>query len=272
MRPQQPHQGGRNDQGKQYTVGINSDIDTGIGTTNVLGRLWEAHSKFRTQAGAWVTLDADTPSIMCQSLYLKSIETSWTFTNQAPTSTEGDLYIIMRKTSLKTWGLTRYLTDWSTGYLTTYADGTAGDRTFFGGKPTDSKQFNMNWWIIKKVSFKLEPGQEMKHTHLLKANRLLDIAYIKEWAGGIKGITMESFIVAKGPVVDATNTMTPGAISTARVKLVGIQNAKYVAYAVQTNPKIQVQGSNVTTGNATLFSIADAAGTVIDTEVPANYA
>jgi hypothetical protein len=263
---------GRTDQGKQIMMGINSDVQSGIGLPTVLVNIWESHSKFRTTAGAWVGLEADHPNLMCQSLYLKSISTSWSFTNQAPTSTEGDLYIIMRKTSLKTWGATRYLTDWTSGLTATAADGTPADRSFYNSKPTDSKQFNMNWWIIKKVSFKLEPGQEMKHTHVLNANRLLDLAYLKEWAGGVRGITMESFIVAKGPVVDSTNSMVSGSISTARVKLVGIQNAKYVAYAVQTNPKIILQGSNVTTNNTTLYSIADAAGTVIDTEVPANYA
>jgi len=130
----------------------------------------------------------------------------------------------------------------------------------------------MNWRIIKRIRTKLEPGQEAKHTHIFTPRRLIDTGHLDNYAGGVNGIAHESFIVCKGPAADTTSGFAAGSISTARVKIVGIQKVTYTAYAVMNYPKLTFQASNVTTSNAALYSIADAAGTVVNTETAANYA
>lgn len=130
----------------------------------------------------------------------------------------------------------------------------------------------MNWSIVKKVSLRLEPGQEHEHIFQFNVNRLIDLGHANTFTGGIKGIAMDTLLITKGPVLDATKDFTSGAISTSRTKIVGIQKIKYVAYAVQNFPKITYQSTNITTGNATLYAIVDASGTVVNTEDNTNYA
>lgn len=262
------------DQGKSQISGINSDPGTGICGSAQLIELYERHAKMRNNTGpAWISLDGDNANLAYNSIYLQKVSIQYTMTNQAPTSVDAELFIVQRKISLRTHVVNLALNDWSNGLTKAQADGSVNVSNFLYNDPTSSKQFNLNWSIVKRIRVKLEPGQEAKHTHVFNVRRLIDMSHASNYAGGIKGIAHESFIVAKGPVTDSSNTFAAGSISTARVKIVGVQKITYQAYAVQNYPRIVYQATaNVSTGNAALYSIADAAGTVINTETATNYA
>lgn len=261
------------DQGKNIIASINSDASKGICQSNQLLELYERHAKMRNAtAGAWIGLDADHANASHNCVYLSKCAIQYTFTNQAPTSTECELFIVQRKISLRTFVSGLAVNDWTNGLTREQADGSTNVPSFLSNDPTTSKQFNLNWRIVKRVRCKLEPGQEAKHTHIFAPRRLMDTGHLSNYAGGINGIAHESFIVCKGPVSDSTNGFGAGNITTARVKIVGIQKITYTAYAVQNFPRIVFQASDVATSQVALYSIADAAGTVVNTETATNYA
>jgi len=88
------------DQGKNIIANINSDASKGIAQPNQLLELYERHAKMRNAtAGAWIGLDADHANAAHNSIYLSKVAVQYTFTNQAPTSTECELFIVQRKIS-----------------------------------------------------------------------------------------------------------------------------------------------------------------------------
>jgi len=262
------------DQGKQLMSMINDSTSTGINASGTLVTLWETHAKLRNSTGpAWITLDGNPSSSHYNSLYLASTKVEWTYTNQAPTTVEADLYIVTRKVSDKsTFASNQPFNDWDGGLTKSAADLTAVTRDSFGLKPTVSKQFNMNWVILKVVKVVLEPGQEHKHQFTFKPKRVIDLGHAGLFVSGIKGIDIRSFMICRGPVADTSNDFAAGSISSTRVKVVGIQKVSYVVYALNVFPKLTGQNSTITTSNAALYSIADAAGTVVNTETNTNYA
>jgi len=261
-------------QGGQSVNLINNAQTTGILFSDQIVDLFEKHAQFRNTAGAGanVTVDGNYSAGEYNSIYIKSATVTYTMTNQSPVTTDVDMYIITPKNSKYTYSADQALTHWDNGIAASAMTNTVATKTFYGTSPTLSKEFNMNWKIVKRISLRLEPGQE--HTHIFKFNvrRLVDLGHCTTFAGGIKGIAMDTILITKGPVLDSTNGFTSGSISTSRTKIVGVQKVKYRAYAVQNYPKITYQATNITTGNANLYGIVDASGTVVNTETATNYA
>lgn len=261
-------------QGKQVVGMLNDNTNNSLCSSTQLLLIWAAHAKLRNiTAPAWIALDPTPTSAEYNSLYLKNVRSEWTWTNQAPTTVECDLYIVQRRASEDgTWTTAMPLTDWLNGLTASAADLAAGTVDYYGAKPTASKEFNMKWRIVKVVKVVLEPGQEHKHVYNFSPKRVIDTGYLRTYDQGIKGIYTPAFMVCRGPVADTLHEKGVGLISTAQVKIVGIQRMSYTAYALNVFPRLVYQASNISTSNTNLYSIADAAGTVVDTEDNANYA
>lgn len=264
---------GRLRQGTNLVTSINSAANTAILSSALITELWDRHSiaRNKTGGGAWISYDASATA-KHQSVFVKHCQMKWTFTNQAPISTDVELWIVQRKTSVKTYQVDGPLLDWQVGLDEEQADGGKLLIDNWEGKPTNVKRFNMNWRVVKCVKMRLEPGQEAKHVHEFGVNRLIDLGHANQYLGGISGIHHESFLIARGAIGDNLNNFNTESITSSRPKIVGVQKLKYTAYAVQNYPKITYQSSNLANNLDSVYHIADAAGTVVNTEIPSNYA
>jgi len=264
-----------NTQGKQVVSNINGTDALSIGSKTIINSMFTQHALIRNTIGpAWINSDPNNATGSAhQHLYLKGIKLHFSWTNMAPTTVEGHIYICTRKVSSdKAWANDEPLDDWTLGYTKTAGQTGTRSKEDLGAKPYDAKWFNQNWSILNKVHFVNDAGQESRHIETIGINRLLDMAHVNDMTSGIKGINVRCFVVAQGPTVDSTTDFTVGNITTAKVKIAGILKVEYLAYAVLQFPRIMYRTSNITTSNATAYAIADAAGTVINTETGTNYA
>lgn len=246
---------------------------TALGGSQMLTELYNRHSKIANSTGpAIITVDPTLAIQRYNTLYLKGFKSEINLTNQAPTTCEVDVYVVTRKNSDKTWVTASAVADWQAGLTVMNQAGSTNLTSYFDTVPTRSKRFNMNWRIQAKYYLKMDAGQERKLVYKCNTNRFLDSDHWLNFAGGVKGIYHEIIVVARGPIADATSTKAVGAIATARVKLVGIVKNTYNSTAVQVYSKLLYQSTDLTSGNAALYSIADAAGTVVNTETDLNYA
>lgn len=260
-------------QSTQIIQTVHKAANIAIGGSSILGELFNRHAKIQDSAGpSTINVDPEYPTQRYNTLYFKNLRLEVNVTNQAPTTTEFDVYIIARKTSQTTYISSAGQADWSAGLTVMDAGGTTLTNSFIDTKPTMSKRFNLNWRIMGKFMEKLNAGEERKLVYNLAVNRFLDSDHWVQYGGGIKGIAHEIVCVARGPTADASNGFSAGAIATAKVKVVGFAKAIYTTYACQIYSRLHYMATNLSTSNASLYSIADAAGTVINTEVSANYA
>lgn len=261
----------------QSTQIISSNIlaasNVALGGSEMLIELFNRHSKIQNTTGpATITVDPTFATQRYNSLYLKTMNVELNLTNQAPTTVEADVYVVTRKHTADAYAVNDSQSDWQNGLTVMNAAGAVLGVNYLDTKPTMSKRFNLNWKIVAKYKLKLDAGQERKCTYKVKVGRMLDTDYIADKLGGIKGIYHEIFVVARGPTADATNGFAAGAIATTKVKIVGTCRVVYTSYAVQQYSRLHYQATNLTTSNTNLYSIADAAGTVVNTETAAGYA
>lgn len=259
-------------QSKNAITMIDNSSVQGLCGSSQLTELFERHTRsvnVGTAAGD-VILDANATDNRYNTLYLKNARTELNFTNQAPTTCEVDIYVVCLKNSQT--AIQSPLLKWQLGLTAMDLTGGLNVDSFLGNRPTMSKRFNMDYRVVAKGFFKMDPGEERKFIYNFKPQRFLDTDHLTEYAGGVKGIYHDIIVVARGPVADSATGFTAANIATSKVKIVGTKRTTYTSYACNTFPRLLYQASALSTGNAALFSIADAAGTVINTEQAANYA
>lgn len=205
---------------------------------------------------------------------------NWTstlrMTNQAPSSAEITAYFLLSKKD--DTNIFDPIADWQNGYGE--QDGTSGtsSTTYVGAKPWESKRFNLRHKIIKTIKIKLPPGGErtMKFRH--DCNRLVNGIHVNNYAtyGGLQGRWL---IVNHGIPADTGNNFDGGNITTTPSKLDVHQVLKYEGTMLNTFPKITYKALTTLEQNdpsngvhPSLYTIADAAGTIVDNHDNTKYA
>jgi len=231
--------------------------------------LYQRGAKFyNTTTSTYVTQVGTTSSAQFNKFFLKSVYCTLRLTNQSPASCEVDLYLVQQKISKATYKDS--VTDWEEG-LDGEQLGNALTRTFYNSRPTQSKQFNMAWRVVKVLKLKLNPGDEHRHLYTFKPNRIIDTGYLNNYST-LAGMTHEWITVVRGITADTSNDPAVGSITTTPAKIVGTVNALYKGYIINSTPKAGYQTTTITTGNANVYTIADAAGTVTNNMTATNFA
>lgn len=129
--------------------------------------------------------------------YLNSCTVKVNLTNMSAGASNITLYAVMTKNT-KT-STADAINDWSEGQddtSGTYGQ-TAVSPTRIGCIPTQSKLFNMNWWIIDKKKFAVGPGGKINYTFKFSPRNLVDTEY---WARNtyVRGMSIQIFVVTYG--------------------------------------------------------------------------
>lgn len=212
------------------------------------------------------------------SFFLSEVKSVYRLTNQSPSAVEAKLYLLMAKENQTIDP--DPITDWQTGY-TNSAGGSSSvpSRAYTDSEPTESYQFNLNWKVVKRISFKILPGREQKITWHFEINRLMESGRFNRFPT-MKGYTfkwMQS--LTGGAIGDSSNAFGTGTtVTSVPGKCVGTISNTYKARMCNVFPRISSkdQGlvaltpSGVPTTN--LFTIADESGNVVDNAVTSNYA
>lgn len=260
-------------QSLQIVTTTHTASNIAIAGSEMLTELFNRHAKIQNSTGpATIVMDPTFATQRYNTLYFKNLRLEINVTNQAPTTVEFDVYIVSRKNSEKNFASNAATTDWSSGLTVMNAAGATLTNQFIDTKPSMSKRFNLNWRKMGTFREKMNAGEERKLVYNLKVNRFLDSDHWQNFAGGIKGIYHEIICVARGPTADSGNTFAAGSVATAKVKIVGFVKTIYTTYACNIFSKLHYMATDMTTSNAALYSIADAAGTVVNTETTTNYA
>lgn len=109
--------------------------------------------------------------------------------------------------------------DWFDGIADEVAPGFgAASSATVGYTPTQVKQFNIKWKVVKRTKVYMAGGQTHLHTFNFNVNRMVDMAYLNQVVV-IKGITYASFVVFRGqPVTDGTtNNIAHGPMKIAAI-------------------------------------------------------
>lgn len=161
--------------------------------------------------------------------YHKSTNIKFVLSNAAPSDCVGCVYIVMPKS---TGVLRNPKTDWENAVTSerNQDPATANNlQTNPGCKPTDFKQWNMEWKILKKFYISLASGAETTLQFHFGVNRSFDIDYLGLFQQ-IKGITIQAFFVGKGQLVDSSADISMGTIKYSPIKLVAAQTVKNTGY------------------------------------------
>lgn len=146
-----------------------------------------------------------------------------------------------------------------------------------GAKPTDSKTFNMRYKVLKKIKMKFNPSDERKISFTFKPNRILDQAYVDK-NKKYRGLNLLWMHTHHGVSADGANAISAANITTTPAKFVGIFDYEYTFRAINVFPRMQVTynnidgfGESIGTG-APAYTLADASGTLVDSNVSTNHA
>lgn len=129
--------------------------------------------------------------------YLNSCTVKVNMTNMSAGSSNIILYAVMAKNT-KT-STADAINDWSEGQDDT--SGTYGQTAVapvrIGCIPTQSKLFNMNWWVVDKKKFAVGPGGKINYTFKFSPRNLVDTEY---WARNsyVRGMSIQIFAVTYG--------------------------------------------------------------------------
>jgi len=247
-------------------------------TTNTAGvetgSAWEIHKGDNT-----VNILTDRSG---KRIYLENIKSWINMSNQGPTSMEYIIYFLVSKNSEKTF--IKPETAWQTGYTSgAKNEPVVMSKNTINAKPTQSRDFNFAWTVVKKVVGKLDPGSEQKISLSFSPKRFVDVDYFNQYEM-IKGVTLVPMLVIKGVAASSGEGGFGGwaqgndTCTTSRVKVNGVYTNAYRGYICDTwgAARKDIQGTPFATppiNDATgVYSIADAAGTVVNSNVDANFA
>lgn len=194
-----------------------------------------------------------------------------TFTNQAPTSVEFDIYDLQAK--ITNQGLLSPITEWESG-LDDANQGLSSATTIYLPYvlPTSSKKFNIAWKVVGKQTVELAAGRSHEHKFMKSVNIPIDSEYPQNYEM-IKGVTCHQLIVIKGGLGDSTNGPSVGTVGFTIAKLISVTRTRYDCRLVSDNPRNYQQVSNlISVLPANMFVQDEGAGAVTDTVVANTYA
>lgn len=183
------------------------------------------------------------------------------FTNQSPAIANMEIWICVSKVTKTVFSSPG--TDWATLADTATGAPTVTSNTLIGCRPTQSKQFNMNWKVKKVHKLQLMGGQCHTSTFDYDIKRYIDMNYFNEMQQ-IKGITVGILTIVWGQVADSTPSYTVGSISTTPVKIVGNTFKNYRYDMINAFPKHYANNGHVLAQEplASLYILNQEAGTI----------
>lgn len=253
------------------------------GARDELINFFETGAKFYDYtAGAWNTISATSGTQLVtdssgKKIYIRNIKQNYHLTNQGPTTLEWRIDFLLPRTTQD--AIQDPMAEWNGGYSTALGN-VAGtwqrSRANVDSQPTDSKGFNFAFKIVKTLKGKLDPGQETNVNFNYKCKRFFDTGYLNTFKSCRYTYPLLPMLTCKGVAADDANDNNVGNVSTSMVKLVGVATFTYNGFVCDFKQQFKrTLGSNLSTltpGTGNMYSIADAAGTVVDSNLPANFA
>lgn len=229
----------------------NSDIQSAISNG----------ASFYNNTSANIIQDVPTTGYRSNKFLLKNLNIKMEFTNQSPAIANMEIWICVSKVTKTVFSSPG--TDWATLADTATGASTVTSNTLIGCRPTQSKQFNMNWKVKKVHKLQLMGGQCHTSTFDYDIKRYIDMNYFNEMAQ-IKGITVGILTIVWGQVADSTPSYTVGSISTTPVKIVGNTFKNYRYDMINAFPKHYANNGHVLAQEPlpSLYILNQEAGTI----------
>lgn len=250
-----------------------------INSQQILVDLYAAAAqRYDTQSAVWIKENALINPVTTgnRKMFIRKISATYTFVNQGPTSNITDVYWLLPKDTQKV--ILDPAQIWNTGYSEFLGNASGNSSTFVGAKPTDSKDFNMVYKIVKKFTWKFDPGQERIIRFTFNVNRFVDTDYINSFQC-IKGLTMQTLLVVKGVTADTAQTHAIANISLTPAKVIGHATYSYTGHIVNCWPRMRgVLYDNFTTqamvndNSLPLWSVQDQSGASVNSNRNDSYA
>lgn len=177
-------------------------------------------------------------------MFIDKSEHNYIITNQAPTDVEIEIYDLVCKNTSSTYQAPDFL--WTRGIQRSDLDPNATPTINFPrSKPFESKEFNIQWNVVKKHTVNISPGRSHDHTFSMKVNRLVDTSYF--YANGmVKGITSVSMIVCRGALGDSDNSNTVGTIGFTPAKCVIVGESRWTVRLLNEHPRVYTTATSLT--------------------------
>jgi len=244
--------------GAMLTGGTDSDV------AQLMARTLQYYNRV---AAASVTTAPFQNNFRDQKFLLESATYEWHITNTSQVEFKLIIYDLLARNSNVTFK--NPITDWATG-LTDAQGGTTEGLTASVGtsrpnsKPTLSKEFNVNWKIIRVTELSLSPGRIHEHKFHMKINRVVDWNHWDKYQQ-VGGFTYFPMIVTQGQPVGTNNAANP--VSLGYHEMGFCSTIRLRGRAVTIFPRQIWQSNNL------LTSAAGLTASVMndDTEVPQNY-
>jgi len=168
-----------------------------------------------------------------RKVFIQSYQEEFFFVNQGVTEVNFIMYDLVCKNS---GAIVDPGERWSTGLADQAMFGGGGLQTIPGAKPTESKLFNMAFWIKKKTVVNIAPGRTHKHVISNTVNKLLDTQYLNEYAQ-IRGLTTYLMTVQFGKVIDSSTALAANNITIAPTKLICQRNWSLTVRGINDFPR-----------------------------------
>lgn len=197
---------------------------------------------------------------------MEKILTELRIINQGPTTAELDIYICQIKNSAVGGGTSDPKSCWSGGLAHEEANNSNVTQTSAFQVPSASKQFNINWHVIKAIKISLESGREYFHTYDFKPKRIIDSEHYASYQQ-VKGLSHRIMIVQRGTLGDssAATAAAIGNISLCPTKIIGSIRKVYYGRVVSGFNRTVYMSQNFTTGDSHLYEENPESDTVVDT-------
>lgn len=254
------------DQSEQQAV----TVDYIAGEADLTTTFNDASRYYDTLGSGWNQQPITTNTAQSKKFLLKSVYSELRLVNQAPSTTEFEIYVLMCKNSSEGGASPEAL--WDQGLVHQAVGLSAMTHTTPYSVPTTSKVFNMHWKVVKKIKGSLNPGADHVNTFSYQPNRIIDSQYVNDYAE-IKGITYAYMVVTRGKPGDDNDTYNPIAqnIGLCKSKLIGTVKNTYKVYNIADTPRSTTYSSNLDTAGI-LKVQSDVATGAVNTETAANIA
>lgn len=193
---------------------------------------------------------------------LESAVGEFLITNSTLATMYVDVYDVVRKrdaTSVSS--TTSPSTAWNAGVYY-QSQGSYGDAQIINTLPTDSRNFNDYFKVIKRTHLGLSQGATHRHSVILKPNFLADTALLNSMNGDIAGVTVYTLIVAYGQPVSVTAEGST-AVSTASGNLDIVKGVRYKFSWVQNNTNNYYAVDNLNTLIGLEEIVSQGAGAIV---------
>lgn len=204
-------------------------------------------------------------------IFLQDSNLVSSFTNQAPTSVEFDIYDLVSKVTSTTYNSP--VNDWEQGIDDiNQGSASATNQNVPYASPFTSKRFNIAWKVVGKHTVELAAGRTHEHKFIKKLNIPIDTEYSRKYQQ-IKGVTTCQLIVIRGGLGDSNNNRSGGIVGFTAGKLICMNRLKLTGRLVSDNPRIYSQISTLVTSEPDNVYVQDeGAGAVTDTKIVTTYA